>query len=154
MQRITLLCIGTVKAKWIEEGCSEYIKRLRPHAKLEIIELSPSKQKDSEKQREEESKKILDVLSTSEGDAWMLDEKGERMTSQEFSFFLSQAKDIGQTLTFILGGAYGLSPTIRTRVKGSLRLSDMTLPHELCRVFFLEQMYRGIEIAKGSGYHH
>jgi 23S rRNA (pseudouridine1915-N3)-methyltransferase len=154
MQRITLLCIGTVKAKWIEEGCSEYIKRLRPHAKLEIIELSPSKQKDSEKQREEESKKILDVLSTSEGDAWMLDEKGERMTSQEFSFFLSQAKDIGQTLIFILGGAYGLSPTIRTRVKGSLRLSDMTLPHELCRVFFLEQMYRGIEIAKGSGYHH
>jgi 23S rRNA (pseudouridine1915-N3)-methyltransferase len=154
MQRITLLCIGTVKAKWIEEGCSEYIKRLRPHAKLEIIELSPSKQKDAEKQREEESKKILDVLSTSEGDAWMLDEKGERMTSQEFSFFLSQAKDIGQTLTFILGGAYGLSPTIRTRVKGSLRLSDMTLPHELCRVFFLEQMYRGIEIAKGSGYHH
>lgn len=154
MQRITILTVGRLKAAWAKDACEEYGARLRPSATFAVVELPAGKSPDPVKQREEESRAILKALSKTEGDMWLLDEKGERMTSHEFAFVLSQARDSGTPLTFILGGAYGVAPDVRTAVRRSLRLSDMTLPHELCRVFFLEQLYRGFEIAKGSGYHH
>jgi 23S rRNA (pseudouridine1915-N3)-methyltransferase len=121
---------------------------------LNIRELPASKQKDPAKQREEESTRILDALKKLDGDVWILDEEGERMKSHEFSFLLEQARDAGRPLIFVLGGAYGLTPEVKKRGNGRLRISDMTLPHELCRVLFLEQLYRGCEILRGSGYHH
>ena len=122
--------------------------------KLNVVELPASRQKDPGKQRDEESMRMLDALKKLEGDVWILDETGERMKSQEFSFLLSQARDAGRSLIFVLGGAYGLSADVKKRGQGRLRLSDMTFPHELCRVVFLEQLYRGCEILRGSGYHH
>jgi 23S rRNA (pseudouridine1915-N3)-methyltransferase len=93
-------------------------------------------------------------LQKIDGDLWLLDEHGERMNSHEFSFFLGQARDAGRPLTFILGGAFGFSADFKKEIAHRMRLSDMTLPHELCRVLFLEQLYRGFEIMKGSGYQH
>ena len=154
MQRITLLCVGKLKTSWIAEGCAEYADRLKHHAKFEIVEVPASKQKDAAKQRAEENQKLLDAIQKLKSEAWILDEKGEHMASHEFAFFLSQARDSGRSLVFVLGGAYGLGPEIKKMARGSIRLSDMTFPHELCRVIFLEQLYRGFEIAKGSGYHH
>ena len=154
MQHITLLCIGHLKKSWAAAGCELYLRRLQPTVKFEVRELSPGKEKDSAKQRSEESEKIATALEKIKGDVWLLDEKGERMTSQEFSFFLGQAKDAGTPLVFVLGGAYGLESSLKKRARGTMRLSDMTLPHELCRVVFLEQLYRAIEIGRGSGYHH
>ncbi len=154
MQRLTLLAVGKIKTSWINEGCTEYVSRLRGAAKMEVIEVAAGKEKDPTKQREEEGKKLITAAEKLRGEVWVLDEKGERMVSHEFAFFLSQAKDVGRHLVFVLGGAYGLSPDVRKIAKGSIRLSDMTFPHELCRLVFLEQLYRGFEIAKGSGYHH
>lgn len=154
MQRLTLLTVGKVKTSWINEGCAEYFSRMRGGAKLEVLEVSAGKEKDPAKQREEEGAKLIAAIRKIDGDAWVLDEKGERMTSHEFAFFLSQAKDVGRHVVFVLGGAYGLSTEVRKTAKGSLRLSDMTFPHELCRLVFAEQLYRALEISKGSGYHH
>ena len=155
MQRITLLCVGKIKTSWINDGCTEYIGRLRGAAKMDVIEVPAGKEKDPAKQRDEEGQKILSAIEKlRDAEVWVLDEKGERMASHEFAFFLGQAKDIGRHLVFVLGGAYGLSADVRKSAKGSIRLSDMTFPHELCRLVFLEQLYRGFEIAKGSGYHH
>jgi 23S rRNA (pseudouridine1915-N3)-methyltransferase len=154
MQRLTLLTVGPLKTSWLAEGCEDYARRIRPSAKFELIEVPAGKQKDPEKQRDEEGEKLLKAIDRLDGDVWLLDEKGERMASHEFAFLLSQAKDTGRPLTFILGGAFGLSPAVRTKVKARVRLSDMTFPHELCRLVFLEQLYRGLEIGRGSGYHH
>lgn len=154
MMHITLLTIGRVKSPWLLEGCSEYIERLRPSVKLTVIEIPPSRQKDPDKQREEESEQIQHALEKQRGDVFVLDETGERMTSKQFSIFLSKAQDMGIPLTFIIGGAYGVSDHIRNLARGKIRLSDMTLTHEMSRVFFLEQLYRAVEIAKGTGYHH
>jgi 23S rRNA (pseudouridine1915-N3)-methyltransferase len=60
----------------------------------------------------------------------------------------------GRSLTFVLGGAYGFSPELKKKLAQRLRLSDMTLPHELCRLMFLEQLYRGLDILKGGAYQH
>ncbi len=156
MQRITLLCVGRIKTPWIAEGCAEYEKRLRGHAKFSVVELPASKERDPEKQKRNECERIMNVIEKLDADVWLLDEKGERMASHEFAFFLTQARDSGRHIVFVLGGAYGLDPAMRRApsVRGTMRLSDMTFPHELCRVVFLEQLYRGCEIGKGSGYHH
>ncbi|HLC66536.1 MAG TPA: 23S rRNA (pseudouridine(1915)-N(3))-methyltransferase RlmH, partial [Candidatus Nanoarchaeia archaeon] len=154
MHHITLLCIGSLKFSWAKEACQDYADRLGHSLKLELIELPASKAREPEKQREEESERIITALEKRGGMVWVLDERGKEMTSQAFAKELQTAKDRGDAMTFVLGGAYGLNDAVRQKANRLLRLSAMTLPHELCRVVFLEQLYRAQEIGKGSGYHH
>lgn len=151
MISVTLLCIGRIKSAWAAEAQGEYVARLGPS--LQILELPASRQKDPLRQRQEESERILEKLEDRRGTVWILDERGKAMTSPGFAKALETARDRGDRLTFVLGGAYGLTDDVR-RAGTLLRLSDMTLPHELCRVVFLEQLYRAGEITRGSGYHH
>lgn len=153
MQRITLLCIGSVKEAFAKDGCAFYLERLERVAKLDVVELPASKEKDSEKQKEDESKRLIDSANKIGGALFVLDEKGKGMTSEQFSQLVGMAKDQGTHLVFLLGGAYGLTDDAKKSGR-AIRLSDMTLPHELCQVVFLEQLYRATEILKGSGYHH
>ena len=154
VQRFTLLCIGSLKFTWAKAACEDYAGRLKHSLKFEIVELPASKAREPERQREEESGRIIDALEKRGGLVWVLDERGKEMTSEGFAKELQVAKDSGDEVTFVLGGAYGLNDAVRKRANKLLRLSAMTLPHELCRVVFLEQLYRAGEIQKGSGYHH
>ncbi len=154
MHKITLLTVGRIKASWIAEGCAEYLERLRHAFRISVVEIPPSRQKDPQKQREEESEQILHALEKERGDVFLLDEKGDAMTSKRFSVFVGHATDLGMPLTFIIGGAYGVTDQVRSVVRGSIRLSDMTLTHEMSRLLLVEQLYRSAEIRKGSGYHH
>src|SRR3989344_237998 len=138
--RITLLCIGKVKSSWIAEGCRDYSERLERGLDFKGMELPASKEKDSDRQRADESARLFAAAQNFYGGLLVLDELGKD-------------RDNERSLTFILGGAYGLTDAVRSAGK-LLRLSDMTLPHELCRVLFLEQLYRANEIIRGSGYHH
>ncbi len=154
MHKITILSIGRLKSPWASDGCEDYIGRLHHYLKLELIELPASRNKDATKQRAEESEQILHAMQRMKGELWLLDEYGKNLTSPQFATFLGKARDRGTPLAFVIGGAYGVTDAVRSAVKGSIRLSDMTLPHELCRLVFLEQLYRACEIGKGSGYHH
>lgn len=153
MQKMTLLCIGAVKDSWAKEGCAHYIERLERAAKLEIVELPASKEKDPTKQQEDESLRLLAAANKLDGALFVLDESGKGMTTVQFSQLIGMSRDQGTHVVFLLGGAYGLTPDVKKSGR-AIRLSDMTLPHELCRVVFLEQLYRATEILKGSGYHH
>lgn len=154
MHRITLLCVGPIKTKWIAEGCVHFLGRLGHAIQMEVVEVPASKQTDLLKQHTEESERLLEAITKREGDVWVLDERGKAMTSPVFASFLETARDTGRTVIFVLGGAYGLTDAVRKRAHRVLKLSDMTFPHELCRLIFLEQLYRATEINKGSGYHH
>ncbi len=153
MQKITLLCIGSVKEAWAKEGCAFYLERLERATKLEVVELPASKEKDPDKQQRDESARLIDSANKLGGALFVLDETGKGMTTVQFSTLIGAAKDQGTHLVFLLGGAYGLVDDVKHAGK-KIRLSDMTLPHELCRVVFLEQLYRATEVLKGSGYHH
>ncbi len=154
MQKVIFVYVGRVKTDWIAEGIKHFVFRLQRQIDLTMMELVPSKNLDSDKQRDEESRVILNKLDKIDGDVWLLDEKGQGMTSVEFSAALSREKDKGRTIVFVLGGAYGVSDEVRARSQKILQLSQMTFPHEFCTLVFLEQLYRAAEIQKGSGYHH
>ena len=149
-----MLCVGSLKFSWAKEACRDFADRLSHSLKLEIVELPASKAREPEKQRGEESERIIAALEKRSGIVWVLDERGKEMTSVAFSKEIQTTKDRGEEITFVLGGAYGLNDGVRKKANRVFALSAMTLPHELCRVVFLEQLYRAMEIGKGSGYHH
>ena len=154
MQRISLLTVGSVKTDYFRFGCEDYVKRLGRTCTFDVIEVPASKQKDAQKQQEEECQVLLQRIEKLSGALWVLDEGGMQYTSANFAQEIGMCADQGQTLTFILGGAYGLTDSLRQKADKILALSAMTLPHELCRLVFLEQLYRAQEIRRGSGYHH
>ncbi len=147
MHRIRLLAIGSIKTSWIFEGCDMYIQRLNHHCDFERIELQAGAAG-----KEEQS--MLKSLEKTRGPVMLLDERGRQMASTEFATWIGKKRDIGEEITFVLGGAYGIGPKIKAAYGQSFALSAMTFPHELCQLIFLEQLYRAHEIGKGTGYHH
>ncbi len=155
MQKITFLTVGRVKTPWIAEACTEFLRRLAPTIDLQRIELTASRNVDPKKYAAEESATILEKLQKfPDADIWLLDEKGKAMTSPAFSSVIEKAADAGRPLVFVLGGSYGTTDELKQSLSHQLRLSDMTFPHDVCQAIFLEQLYRALEIRKGSGYHH
>lgn len=154
MQKITLLAVGKLKEPWARDAAEYYCDRLQHALKFEVIELPASKEKHPDRQRSDESKRLIDAAKKLDGVVWILDEQGKAMTSPMFAKEVEQSKNVGSPMMFLLGGAYGLTDDVRATASKMLRLSDMVLPHELCRVVFLEQLYRATEMMRGSGYHH
>jgi len=153
MQKITLVSIGHPKESWARDASAFYTERLKHAVKFEVMDLPASRETDSVRQMEDESRRLLKFIADQDSDIWVLDERGKSMTSTAFASEVSQARYRGREMIFLLGGSYGLTDAVRSAGR-ILRLSDMVLPHELCRVVFLEQLYRALEINRGSGYHH
>lgn len=153
VQRIVLITIGRIREPWAKDACAFYTERLNHALKFTVIELPASRETDAVRQKEDESRRLVKFLKGYDADLWILDERGKGMKSTAFAKEVGIAKDAGRTMVFVLGGSYGLTDEVRAAGR-LLKLSDMVLPHELCRVVMLEQLYRATEIGKGSGYHH
>lgn len=154
MQRVILVTVGALREEWAKLASAQYERRIRPSVSFDVVELPASKERDDRRQKTDESKRLLEHARKYRGVHWVLDESGKQKTSVQFAHDLEDMKDAGTNLIVILGGAYGLDDSVLEAADKILSLSDMTLPHELCRVFFMEQLYRACEITKGSGYHH
>jgi 23S rRNA (pseudouridine1915-N3)-methyltransferase len=107
-----------------------------------------------DKQKELEGERIL--AATERNDfVMLLDERGKELTSREFADFIAKkAVMLPRNLVFVIGGPYGFSPAVYERADSKLSLSKMTFPHELIRLFFVEQVYRACTINRGEPYHH
>ena len=142
----------------MREGIEEFIKRLNPYVKLEIVTLKEemaSKAFTKEHCKEMEGNEILKVLERDDevGMIVALDEHGKEFTSMEFSKFLGKFFDQGQRINFIIGGPYGLAENVRKKANLLCAFSKMTFTHQMIRLFLLEQIYRGVSIIKGKEYH-
>jgi 23S rRNA (pseudouridine1915-N3)-methyltransferase len=155
--KIKVLHIGPTDVPFVRQGIEHYLQRLVHYARVEMIclpETKPGKGVSPNQQKEMEGQSIINRLS---GDdmAVLLDERGKRMTSAGFSVYLQKCMNRGvRNLTFITGGAYGFSDEVYNRVPEKISLSEMTFPHQLIRIIFLEQLYRAFTILKGEPYHH
>lgn len=154
MHKITLLTIGSIREPWAKDAAKMYRDRLSAAMDFNVLELPPSRQPNASGQQVEESERLVTSAQKLNGELWVLDETGKHMTSQEFAAEVGKVRDRGEPVTFVIGGAYGLTDKVRSSARKVISLSSMTLPHELCRIVFLEQLYRAMEILKGSGYHH
>lgn len=154
MHKIALLTIGSLREQWAKDAARLYRDRLRNFCDFNVLELPSSRQPHASGQMVEESERLMMSAEKMRGVLWVLDGTGEEMTSKDFAEEIGKLRGCGESVTFILGGSYGLTDKVRAGAQKVMSLSKMTLPHELCRIVFLEQLYRAGEIAKGSGYHH
>ena len=139
VKKIKIVAIGKIREKYIGEGCKEYLKRLVPLCRVEVLEI---KDRGTEKERN----KLIPHISPS---TFVLDEKGKQYTSYELADIL---KTRAGEITFIIGGPEGISEEIKAKGQ-PLALSKMTLLHEMTRLILLEQIYRAFMILNNKKYH-
>ena len=159
MLSVYLICVGKLKEKFYQEACAEYIKRLSPYCRLTLVELPEEKLPQDPSQAqidaalEKESQAIRAKLPPSTSLVCLCVEGKER-SSQELAKLVDQwAMGPGKHLVFVIGGSYGLDPSIKEQAWLRLSMSPMTFPHHLARVMLLEQLYRAFKIREGSSYH-
>ena len=154
---IKLIAIGKTDDKELTNLIDNYINRLRFYIKFsfEVIpDLKNAKNLSEPQQKEKEGKLILNQVDTSDV-LLLLDEKGKQYDSVAFSEVLQKHMNSGiKQLIFVIGGPYGFSPEVYNRANGKLSLSKMTFSHQMIRLFFIEQLYRGFTILKNEPYHH
>jgi 23S rRNA (pseudouridine1915-N3)-methyltransferase len=144
--RVTILAIGHKMPSWIQEGFTEYTRRMPPEVRVELVELKPGRDKN------EEGKRMLEALP--EGATLLaLDERGKSVTTQALSVMLSDWMRDGIHPVFAIGGADGHSDDVRKRATKLVSLSALTLPHQLVRVVVAEQLYRAWTILARHPYH-
>lgn len=157
--KIKIIAVGKVKENFLNEGINEYLKRLSAFAKTEIVEVDDSKVKDNPNDSDilktisEEGKRILSKIK--DGDYVVnLDLNKKEIDSIEFSKFLNdKLVENGASITFVIGGSYGLSKEAKDRANYSLSLSKMTFLHQMTRLILLEQIYRAFKIINNQIYH-
>jgi len=151
--RVTLVAVGKVKDRGAASLCDDYAERVGHFLPFAIAEVKDGRGLAPERAVAVEGERILAQLPDAAA-VVLLDEQGARRTSVGFADWLTEQATAGRELRFVLGGAHGVAEGVKRRAEGALRLSDFTLPHELARVVFLEQLYRACTIQRGTKYHH
>ena len=127
--RIKIISPGKHREPWLIAALAEYEKRLSHTIRLEWV-------------FPKELKPLTEPYC-------LLDVKGKSLTSESFSSYLQSAPHH----TFVIGGAEGPPKEILESATTRISLSPLTLTHQMVRLLLIEQIYRGLEIAKGSAYH-
>ena len=144
--KIKLIIISKNDSKAAEELFSDYTKRLRHYTSFDVIRLKPSGLR-------EEAGMILSKTEKSD-DLILLDETGKEFSSRQFAEFLNRKRNASKNICFVIGSAYGFDEELKKNATQMISLSKMTLPHQLAKVIFIEQLYRSFTILKNEKYHH
>ncbi len=137
---LLLVTVGKLREPWAKLACDEYIKRLKPHFRLDVVEVREAAQ--IEKQL---PPRYL---------VWMFDEQGELLSSPQLAAKLKEAQlSSAPGLCLLIGGPDGFPPSLRESIRMKISLSKMTFPYQIARVVVVEQLYRAVSILRNEPYH-
>ena len=159
MLHINIICVGKIKETFLRDAIDEYSKRLNKYCNLTITELPDEKIPNNASEKEEaivKEKEGQNILNNIKKDSYIicLDLKGKQYTSEEFSEKLENISlNYNSSITFVIGGSLGISTSVLSVANELISFSKMTFPHQLFRVFLLEQIYRGFKIINNETYH-
>ncbi|MES2273798.1 MAG: 23S rRNA (pseudouridine(1915)-N(3))-methyltransferase RlmH [Chlamydiota bacterium] len=140
MLKVKVLTVGRLKEAWLEAALSEYEKRLEQVLKIEWAIAKTEAQ--------------LNGWASKEPSLVALDLKGKLLSSEGFSQkFIHLMTENGARLVFVIGGAEGIGKELLEKCQFRWSLSPLTFTHQMTRLILVEQIYRAIEIEKGTGYH-
>ena len=149
---IKIITIGSIKESYLREAIEEYKKRISKYTNLEIVECKDEGLVEPEKAMKLEEEKILKYVNDKDY-IITLEIEGKELSSEEFAEKLDKIQIEYSNITFIIGGSYGLSNTIKEKANFHMSFSKMTFPHQLFRVILLEQIYRAYKINHHESYH-
>ena len=159
MLSIHLICVGKLKEKFYREAVEEYTKRLSAYCKLNLLELPEARLPQNPSQGEinaaleKEAETIRAKIPASASIVAMCVEVKEKSSEELADLMRGWEQNSAKHLVFLIGGSYGLHPSIKAQAWVKLSMSPMTFPHHLARVMVLEQIYRAFKINEGSSYH-
>ena len=159
MTTINLIYVGNIRENYLLAAVAEYEKRLSAYCRLVCTEIKEEKLPDDPSQAQteaamkKEGERILAVLPRKSMKIALCVE-GKQLSSEEFSSLIKNAENSGFShISFIIGGAFGLSEEVKKVCDFRLSLSKMTFTHRFARILLLEQIYRAENIAAGGKYH-
>jgi 23S rRNA (pseudouridine1915-N3)-methyltransferase len=156
IRRATIVAVGTLKG-WADEGCQDYLKRLRRYFPLEVVEVSEEdlNRRTPEEVLAAEAERLLRRIATGAYVMALDREKGEPLSSPMLERRMNSLGLSGRShVAFVLGGPLGLSREVLARADTLISFGPITLPHALARVVLLEQLYRAEKINRGERYHY
>jgi len=157
--RVTIIAAGKLKEKYWRDAADEYIKRITPYCRPEIIEVADEGCAAEAKAADEKRVKRLEwdgILRRLRPGTYLtaLDVRGEQVSSEQFAEHIERLAVTGRSdITFLIGGSLGLAREALERADRRLSFSRLTFPHQLMRVILLEQIYRAFKIIRGEPYH-
>ena len=149
---IKIICVGKIKEKYLKEAIEEYKKRLSKYTKLEIIEVTDIDNPNIDIVLNKE-KELIERYIDSKDYVITLEIDGNMLSSEELAIKVDNIFNTNSTITFIIGGSYGIHKSIKERSNYKLSFSKLTFPHQLFRVILLEQVYRTFKINNNEAYH-
>ena len=158
MIKVTVISLGRLKEKYLQQAVEEYSKRLTRFCDLNIIELNPEKLPEHPSQTQigialNAESKLINKFIPKNAFIVSLCVEGKSLASEELSEKIEEISKKGKNICFIIGSSYGLSDEVKMKSDLKLSFSKMTFPHQLFRVLLLEQIYRSFMIIEGASYH-
>lgn len=153
--KLLIAAVGTRMPGWVDDGYAEYAKRMPREMPLTLVEVKPeprSSGKPAAALMAAEAERLRAALPT-RCRRVVLDERGADLTTRALADRLANWAREGDDVAFVIGGPDGLDPDFKNQADESMRLSSLTLPHGLVRVFLAEAIYRAASLAKGHPYH-
>ena len=157
--KITILCVGKCKEKFMQQAVAEYEKRLGRYVKMQIIEVpdekTPDKASDAlnEQIKNTEAERLMKHIREQDY-VIALAIDGKMLDSVELSEKIGRLGVEGKSsVAFVIGGSLGLGNEVLKRADYKLSFSRMTFPHQMMRVVLLEQIYRSERIQRNEPYH-
>lgn len=154
-----VVSVGRVRDPHLRGAVQEYVKRLQPYARVELVEGLEEKRPPRLSESEDracmarEAERLLATIRCSDV-VLVFDQRGTRLTSEQFAHRVRGFLHSGaRRVDMVIGGSTGLDERVRQRADQLLSLSDMTLPHQLAVVVVVEQLYRAFRILQGQPYH-
>jgi len=157
--QITIIAVGSLREKYWRQAALEYERRLLPYVRLRVQEIAPERVYDESSESEiaqalqKEGAKIRKAIPPNHT-LVALDVLGRTMSSPELAQWLRQEEIYGRgNVAMLIGGSYGLDPSLLAEADLRLSFSAFTFPHQLMRIILLEQLYRAMKIQRGEPYH-
>ena len=157
--KIKVYAIGKIKENYLKIGIDDYLKKIKPYSQIEIVEVNdepiPNNPNNSEIEiaKNKEGEKVLQLIKPSEY-LIGLDLNKKELESPAFAEYLNKKmENAGASISFVIGGSYGLSDELKNRCNDSISLSKMTFLHQMTRLILLEQIYRAFKILRNETYH-
>ena len=158
MERIDIICVGSMKEKFMRDMCQEYYKRLSRYCKINVVELPEKRINDNPSQTE--IARALEaegesMLKSAPPDAFRiaLCIEGGQMPSEKFAKKMEEGFAKSGKVAFFIGSSHGMSENVKKSADLRFSMSQLTFPHQLARCMLAEQIYRTYKIRKNENYH-
>ena len=157
--KISIVCVGKIKEKYLTEGIAEFTKRLTPYCKLETIAIGEEKMPDNPSPAEKEqvlakeTERLLNAIPQN-AHVVLLDLQGKEVPSPQLADLFDEWALAGKShIAFVIGGAFGYTDALRKRSDMRWSFSKLTFTHQMIRLFLVEQIYRAFKISRNQKYH-